>query len=136
MGRSTSLLTGRGVKRPLPNPLPQGEGAPPLPPCSPAPLLSCPLIWRAEAESSTGYHVFVHLVDEAGNILAQSDGVPGQWARPTTGWLPGEYVLDMHTLALPAEATGTLSVRVGLYDPATGQRLQTAGGEFATIPLP
>ena len=111
-------------------------GDSPLPPCSPAPALPCafPLIWRAEAETATGYHVFIHLVDEAGNIVAQADGVPGAWARPTTGWLPGEYVLDTHTLNLPAELPpGPLTLRVGLYDPATGARLRADGGEFVTI---
>ena len=108
------------------------------PPCSPAPLLPCavPLVWRAEAETATGYHVFIHLVDEAGNIVTQADGVPGEWTRPTTGWLPGEYVMDTHTLNLPAELPpGPLTLRVGLYDPATGARLRADGGEFVTIEL-
>lgn len=109
---------------------------PPSPPCSLSPSSPCSLVlvWRAEAETATGYHVFVHLVDEAGNILAQSDGVPADWSRPTTGWQPGEYVTDMHTLSLPAELpAGPLMLHVGLYDPATDQRLQTAGAEFVTI---
>jgi hypothetical protein len=107
-------------------------------PCSPAPLLPCsiPLVWRAEAETPIGYHVFVHLVDESGNILAQSDGVPANWTRPTTGWLPGEYVIDTHTLTLPAELPDAgLSFRVGLYNPATGTRLRTNGAEYAVIPI-
>ncbi|WP_374689263.1 hypothetical protein [Promineifilum sp.] len=109
----------------------------PLPPCSPTPPLPCslPLLWRAESETPVGYHVFVHLVDETGAIVAQSDAVPGEWTRPTTGWLPGEYVLDVHTLALPETLpAGLLTLRIGLYDPDSGERLMAAGGEtFATI---
>ncbi len=108
----------------------------PSPPCSLSPSLPCrlPLVWRAETETATSYHVFVHLVDEAGNILAQSDGVPGDWTRPTTGWLPGEYVTDVHTLILPAELPdGPLTLRAGLYDPATGERLRTDGADFVTL---
>lgn len=107
-------------------------------PCSPAPGLPCsvPLIWRAEAETATDYHVFVHLVDGAGNILAQSDAVPAGWTRPTTGWLPGEFITDTHALNIPAELpTGPLSLRVGLYDAETGHRLQAAGADYVAIPL-
>ncbi len=113
----------------------------PPPPCTSAPLLpgacSLPLVWRAEAETATSYHVFVHLVDESGNILAQADGVPANWARPTTGWLPGEYVLDMHTLTIPADLPpGPLSIRVGLYDPDTGKRLMAGDDDYVTVPVP
>lgn len=114
-------------------------GDSPLPPCSPAPSFPCalPLVWRAETETPTGYHVFVHLVDAMGNILAQSDSVPANWTRPTTGWLPGEYIVDTHTLTLPTELPpGPLSLRVGLYDPQTGTRLRTGEADFTVIPFP
>jgi hypothetical protein len=123
-----------GLAEPSPQPSPEGRGG--ALPCSPAPLLSCsvPLVWRAEAETPTDYRVFVHLVDAAGNILAQSDAAPAGWARPTTGWLPGEVVLDTHTLTLPATLPeGPLSLRVGLYDPDSGARLRSGPTDFATI---
>jgi hypothetical protein len=83
-----------------------------------------------------GYHVFVHLIDETGNIVAQSDAAPANWTRPTTGWLPGEYVVDAHTLNLPAALPpGPLTLRVGLYDPATGARLMTGDADFAALEL-
>lgn len=110
---------------------------------SPAPLilrssttLDLTLVWRAEKETAVSYHVFVHLIDAAGHILSQSDGAPGEWARPTTGWLPGEIILDRHRLALPESAAdGPLWLRIGLYDPESGQRLPTTEGEFVLIPL-
>ena len=123
-----------GLAGPSPQPSPARQGG--LLPCTPAPLLPCPipLLWRAEAETPTDYRVFVHLVDAAGNIVAQSDAAPAGWARPTTGWLPGEYVLDTHTLTLPATLpAGPLSLRVGLYDPDTGQRLLSGAADFATL---
>ncbi|HMT20117.1 MAG TPA: hypothetical protein PKE20_02540 [Promineifilum sp.] len=112
---------------------------PTIPLCALTPEATCslPLIWRAAGEAGVGYHAFVHLVDETGNILAQSDVVPAGWTRPTTGWLPGEYVIDTHTLTLPAELPpGPLSLRVGLYDPQTGARLRMDKADFAVIPLP
>ncbi len=95
------------------------------------------LVWQAVLETATSYHVFVHLVDENGRLLAQSDGEPAAWSRPTTGWVPGEYVSDPHQLTLPPDPpAGALTLRVGLYDPSSGQRLQTPTGDFFAIPLP
>ncbi len=115
-----------------------GSGAQPACTGRPAPGGSCalPLVWGAQSELATGYHVFVHLVDEAGNILAQSDGVPAGWTRPTTGWLPGEFITDEHILTLPSILPdGALTLRIGLYDPLRGTRLQTGGQEYATLPV-
>jgi hypothetical protein len=95
------------------------------------------LIWQADALLDTSYHVFVHLVDETGHIVAQSDSEPADWTRPTTGWLPNEYIVDEHQLPLPDElSSGPFSLHVGLYDVETGQRLPTETTDFATIPLP
>ena len=83
----------------------------------------------------TSYRVFIHLVNTDGQILAQADGEPASWSRPTTGWVPGEYILDEHSLTLPPTLPPNASLRIGLYDPATGQRLQAVGGEFVVVPL-
>lgn len=111
---------------------------PALPACAPAatPGASCavPLVWQADAELPTSYHVFVHLVDASGTIIAQSDGEPANWTRPTTGWLPGEYVTDVHTLTLPETLPpGPLVLRAGLYDPDSGSRLTSDGADYVTI---
>ncbi|MBK8988401.1 MAG: hypothetical protein IPM39_20430 [Chloroflexi bacterium] len=99
--------------------------------------LSPILVWRAEREMTTSYRVFVHLVDAAGQIVAQSDGEPANWGRPTTGWLPGEIVVDEYTLMLPdALPDGRLRLRLGLYDPETGERLPVAAADFVEIALP
>lgn len=83
------------------------------------------LYWRAEATAEIGYVVFVHLLDEAERIHAQSDRVPADGARPTTGWLPGEIIADPYTLVLAPDATpGRHILEVGMYDPANGERLR------------
>ena len=98
-------------------------------------LCAVTLLWQGLAEMPLSYRVFVHLVDGAGQIVAQADGEPAGWARPTSGWAPGEYVVDAHMLVLPAALpAGTLTLRVGLYDPQTGRRLTTAAGEDA-VPI-
>jgi hypothetical protein len=80
------------------------------------------LAWRAEAITPTSYTVFVQLLGADGRPLAQSDRLPQHEgvARPTNSWLPDEYVLDAHTLPLPAEP---FTILVGLYDAATGVRV-------------
>lgn len=93
------------------------------------------LLWQATAEMTTSYRVFVHLLDPAGHILAQADGEPGQWSRPTTGWLPGEFVPDPYLLPI-APPAGGYTIRVGVYDPATGQRLTTSTGEDGVVIFP
>ena len=66
--------------------------------------------------------------------MAQSDGIPANWTRPTTGWLPGEYVTDARVLTLPADApAGEYSLFAGLYVPG-GERLTAPDGSDA-IPL-
>ena len=84
------------------------------------------LVWQANALMPDSYHVFVHLLAADGSLAAQSDGIPADWARRTTGWLPGEYVTDARTLLLrPDLAPGAYTLWAGVYLPATGQRLAT-----------
>jgi hypothetical protein len=93
------------------------------------------LVWRALAEMEHGYRVFVHLLDGGGAIAAQSDGEPADWTRPTTGWLPGEYIVDRHTLYWPADLSlEAAAIRTGLYDPHSGQRLNVGAADSVLLP--
>jgi len=98
--------------------------------------LNLTLAWRAEATPSQSYNVFVHLQAADGSLVAQSDGVPANWTRRTTGWLPGEFVLDPRSLHLPPDLpAGQYSLSAGLYRPDTGQRLTTAAFPDGQVPL-
>jgi hypothetical protein len=83
------------------------------------------LVWRSVAEEmSISYTVFIHLVSEAEEIVAQVDGNPAGGFRPTTSWRSGEVILDSHTVTVPPETSnGTYEIWVGLYDAKTGERL-------------
>ncbi len=97
-------------------------------------VVTVTLFWRAEAETHTSYNVFVHLTGPDGALAAQSDGVPADWTRPTTGWLPGEYITDPRRLTIPPDApAGDYVLSAGLYIPG-GERLTSAAGSDA-IPL-
>ncbi len=96
--------------------------------------LTVTLYWRAVGQPAGDYTVFVHLLDETGNPLAQHDGPPRANRYPTAAWQPGDVVPDEHVLRLPALSPGQ-SVRLvtGMYDPRTMERLPVAGPEG---PLP
>ncbi len=86
--------------------------------------LTLTLLWQSDARLAEDYHVFVHLLDAQGNLVAQSDGVPVQGARPTWSWWEGEVIQDAYTLSIPADlAAGTYTISVGMYDWQTGVRL-------------
>lgn len=94
-------------------------------PLAPGQSFTLTLYWRAEATAGISYVVFVHLLDEAEHIYAQSDRVPVAGTRPTTGWLPGEVIHDAYTLTLASDAPpGRYVLEVGMYDPTNGERLR------------
>jgi len=83
------------------------------------------LYWQALAPMARDYTVFVHLVGEDGQRVAQHDGEPWwEVSSPTSTWQVGERLRDRHVLALPADIPpGTYQLRVGAYFWQTGERL-------------
>ncbi|MGC9522538.1 MAG: hypothetical protein ACP5HG_11740, partial [Anaerolineae bacterium] len=90
------------------------------------------LAWQARAPVDQAYRVFLHLVDDEGRRVDQSDGEPVNWARPMTGWAAGEVVVETRTVALPPDATGVYHLRVGLYLPGE-PALSTSEGDAAPV---
>ncbi|MCS6802681.1 MAG: hypothetical protein RMM58_00885 [Chloroflexota bacterium] len=88
------------------------------------------LFWRARREVGRDYTVFVHLLDEAGRLIAQRDAPPQGGGYPTSLWSAGERVTDR--IVLP-EAEGVRTILIGLYDLATGARLPTPRGDALAI---
>jgi hypothetical protein len=87
-------------------------------------IVQLTLYWQALSAIDQRYKVFVHLVDARGNIVAQRDSEPGGGLYPTTNWQPGETVSDNYGVLVRAgTAPGVHTLRVGLYDAATGERL-------------
>lgn len=95
--------------------------------------------WQALASLDASYTVFVHLVSPDGGNLAQVDRLPAIDGEtyPTDQWVPGEIVVDTYRLAIPADAPpGTYRLRLGLYIPETGTRLDVPGSADDAIFLP
>ncbi|OUC09169.1 hypothetical protein RY27_04510 [Litorilinea aerophila] len=89
-------------------------------------VLDFTLYWRAEAPPAFDYSVFAHLVDGAGNKVAQLDWQPRDPAGllPATAWPVGQPVVDAQHLALPVKLPpGEYRLMVGLYNWQDGQRL-------------
>lgn len=94
----------------------------------PGAILRVTLLWRALEEAADDYTVFVHLLDDQNQMIAQHDGSPVGGFRPTTTWKPGEAVSDRHGLLIPQDtAPGEYNLVAGLYLPATGERLKVVG---------
>jgi hypothetical protein len=85
--------------------------------------LELTLFWRADRRPDSPHTVFIHLLDEGGQIATQRDVMPVDGRLPTTCWQPGEFIRDHHMLDLTALPPGEYTVQVGLYDQATGLRL-------------
>jgi 4-amino-4-deoxy-L-arabinose transferase-like glycosyltransferase len=86
--------------------------------------LKLTLYWQALGPGQRSYTVFVHLLNSAGQVVAQKDSAPGEGSLPTSGWVPGEFITDPYTLALPENLpAGSYQVEFGMYDPASGARL-------------
>lgn len=86
-------------------------------------MVDLTLFWQTVAPPTTGWFVFVHLVNSDGDIVAQRDLVPADGLRPTTGWRSDEVITDAHRLTLPPDLPpGTYVLRVGLFEPETFAR--------------
>ena len=93
------------------------------------------LVWHADQTAATSYTVFVQLIDESGQVIAQADSAPADNTRPTTSWRPGEYIVDVQHVTFHADAQpATARLIAGLYDSATGTRVPLASGaDFITL---
>jgi hypothetical protein len=87
------------------------------------------LIWKAGKTPTKAYTVFIHLLDSTGQIIAQNDSQPGNGTRPTTGWVPGEYIIDEHEVTFNrSNYHGPATVEAGLYDAQTQKRVSLDNG--------
>lgn len=83
------------------------------------------LYWQGLKRPDFNYSVFVHLINEAGEMVAQKDHGPGaDRGYPPKAWWPGDIVADDHVIEVPSHLKpGTYRFRVGVYRWDTGERL-------------
>ncbi len=92
------------------------------------------LQWSAAVPLPLNYTVFVHVLDQNGQLVAQNDLPPGGGYAPTSGWPSGQPIADRHGVVLPQVLSpGQYRIVIGLYGP-DGVRLKTRD-EADAIPL-
>ncbi|MCC6603420.1 MAG: hypothetical protein IT327_09440 [Anaerolineae bacterium] len=83
----------------------------------PGDIVEVTLFWETAVPLQNRYKVFLHLLDENGNLVSQRDSEPGGGLALTTTWPPGTVVLDNHGLLLPSDLPpGSYRLLLGLYD--------------------
>jgi hypothetical protein len=102
----------------------------------PGDLVELHLYWRALRPIAAPVVVFVHLLDNNDQIIAQQDGPPVAGTYPLTIWPPEQIVVDRRWLHIPeTAAAGDYRLAVGLYHPGNLARWPvTAAGEIEPLP--
>ncbi|MFB0520298.1 MAG: hypothetical protein ACETWD_02580 [Desulfatiglandales bacterium] len=86
--------------------------------------------WQALTKMEEDYTVFIHLIDEEGELQGQKDSEPVDGFYPTTAWEAGEIVRDQYDLVISPEAPpGEYRIEVGMYLVETGERLEIVDRE-------
>lgn len=91
--------------------------------------LTVTTLWRVEAQPAyrAERKVFVHLVNAAGQIVAQSD----TFAARHDSLRRDDRLFQQQRLTLPDSLPSELRLMLGVYDPRTGQRLTLPDGADA-----
>jgi hypothetical protein len=86
------------------------------------------LFWKVLSPLPYDFTQFVHIRDQAGKTVAQADFQPLKGEYPTRYWRPGEVVVDVVDIPIPAGiAAGEYRVLAGLYRWETLERLPVTG---------
>jgi hypothetical protein len=106
----------------------------------PGEMLHLTLYWQATQPIERQYKVFTHVLGqvfnaESGNFLwGQQDNEPVNGTRPTSTWRKDEVVVDRFAILLNPQAPGgRYAIEIGLYDPATGERLPVVEGRKRVV---
>ena len=86
-------------------------------------------VWYAHNQALRPYTTFNHLLNETGDLVAQTDqwAVNGRW--PPSCWQPGQIIVDQYELILPpALPPGKYTLWLGMYDAQENGRFPLADG--------
>jgi hypothetical protein len=89
----------------------------------PGDILTLTLNWHADRVPAGRYKVFVHLLNVAGQVVAQRDGEPVGDTRITTSWHAGDSVADNYGIRVPDDPPAEWRIEIGMYRVEDGSRL-------------
>jgi len=90
----------------------------------PGETLHLTLFWQGLADMDDSYKVFVHVVDDQGNLLNQKDSDPVDGFYPTNLWQKDEIVRDQYRITFLDNSGATAAgLQIGMYLRSTGERL-------------
>ena len=98
-------------------------------------LIEVALVWQSWESLGQEATVFMHLYNEAGQVVSQADGYPvGNLSRPAL-WRPGDQWRDVRLLRLPDNpAPGRYTIKAGLYPISGGPRLSASDPAGQRLP--
>ena len=79
--------------------------------------------WHADQPLHADYHIFVHVVNAAGAVIAQYDNQPGAGAYPTTQWVANQAWTEADDLPLLNFPAGIYQIEAGWYNYPSMQRI-------------
>jgi hypothetical protein len=93
--------------------------------------LTITLTWQVQEPPPPHVTVFVHLVDANGQLISQADGDPLAGSYPFFLWPADAVASDIRFMDEPGSGR---SIRIGLYDRLTGNRLTASTAEASRLP--
>jgi hypothetical protein len=90
--------------------------------------------WQVETAVQTDATVFAHLLASDGTVVAQADGFPLLGMLPFWLSVPGEVIHDVRHF--DAVSVGEYTIRLGVWDLATGERWPAADRPDGVVLLP
>jgi tetratricopeptide (TPR) repeat protein len=85
--------------------------------------------WKATDNINKDWTAFVHFIEPNGRIAFQNDHLLFSGGKPSTHWVKGEFYKERLKIVIPQGLkSGTYSIRIGLWDPETGERLKIKTG--------
>src|SRR5690606_34268049 len=101
------------------------------------PELALTACWRSDERPARNYGFYVHVVDQALNVLGARDTHTGLGNYPTSLWQPGDTFCDYVRVPLPnaPQPVQVADVIAGFYDPETDEPLQAYDASGAPLEL-
>jgi len=98
----------------------------------PGDTLAVTLYWQVLVQPPADYTVFIHVLNDHGNLVAQFDRPAGGNTYPTSNWQVGQLLRDSYPVLIPPEIpAGTYSVRMGMYIWPSMERLSVSSASEA-----